>query len=151
MNKEEIFASSNIERQSIFDHVINHLLKQGKRSITLFPISHPHTLCRYRNGSGDMCAIGCLLSDKEYTPSMEGKSIYQIDLPIRLKSHLIFLSELQFFHDCPSNWNKNSKYSHSFSARGLQHLSEIAEKYNLTVNEELIHPKCSDENSFQLK
>jgi hypothetical protein len=49
--------------QEIFDTVIDHLLSQGKQSK-----SH---VCLYRSDDGSKCAVGALIPDSEYDPTME--------------------------------------------------------------------------------
>jgi hypothetical protein len=58
--------------QEAFTKVVQHLRQQGERSIR----EEDEALrCRYRGEDGKMCAIGCLIPDEEYEPSMEGKAI----------------------------------------------------------------------------
>lgn len=51
--------------QEIFDTVVSHLLQQGK------PASDGD-YCVYRTTDGLKCAIGVLIPDDEYIPTMEG-------------------------------------------------------------------------------
>lgn len=60
--------------QDIFDQASNHLLKQNKKAREEYS-----TTCRYRTNDGLMCAVGCLISDDEYSHSFEGKSLQQLD------------------------------------------------------------------------
>jgi hypothetical protein len=53
-------------KQQVFDQVVKHLLKQGKRAY------QEGKGCRYRTDDGLKCAVGCLLPDAAYTPDMEG-------------------------------------------------------------------------------
>lgn len=48
--------------QEIFDKVVNHLRKQGHRSLS------EDGRCLYRGSNGDKCAIGCIISDEDYQP-----------------------------------------------------------------------------------
>ena len=59
--------------QALFDHVAKHLLTQGQRSIA-------GKQCRYRayTTAGTLadtlsCAVGCLITDQNYTPELEDK------------------------------------------------------------------------------
>lgn len=54
--------------QEIFDKVKSHLLSQGKKSFQ--GIS-----CAYRGDDGLKCAIGCLISDENYSSSLEGWTV----------------------------------------------------------------------------
>jgi hypothetical protein len=95
-----------VDKQAVFTTVANHLLKQGKRSVTeeAFIAS-----CVYRGDDGLKCAIGVLIPDELYTPSMEGKqATVLIQTNPKLYAHLEiknffddtnFLMELQQLHD----------------------------------------------------
>lgn len=52
--------------QSIFDKVVIHLRKQNAKSLDLIT-----NACAFRGENGKKCAIGCLISDEEYTSDME--------------------------------------------------------------------------------
>lgn len=56
--------------QEIFDTVVAHLRKQGRKSTTLV---NQH--CVYRAPNGDKCAIGCLIRDEDYDRSIEGLTV----------------------------------------------------------------------------
>lgn len=58
-------------KQTTFDLVAAHLLRQGQRSLErLGEIAD----CAYRGHDGLQCAAGCLIPDKEYKSTFEGKS-----------------------------------------------------------------------------
>jgi len=78
--------------QEIFDAVVRHLKKQGRRALN-------KDQCVYRGSNGLKCAVGCLISDAEYTPSMEGHTVDAITLPERLRVHRRLLCHLQEDHD----------------------------------------------------
>lgn len=61
--------------------------------------------CKYRNESGDKCAVGCLIPDGIYTPAFEGTALYGLlkKSPL-LKGYLWdvepeFLANAQYAHD----------------------------------------------------
>lgn len=56
--------------QAIFDKVATHLLTQKRRSA-----DNGH--CKYRHGSL-MCAVGCLITDENYSVKLESLTIDQI-------------------------------------------------------------------------
>ena len=90
--------------QTVFNKIVRHLRKQGKKA------KASPTLCAYLAEDGSKCAVGCLISDKHYNPSIEGASLSALshdDLPAYLSEHWDFLMELQDIHDCflPDNWN----------------------------------------------
>ena len=56
--------------QDVFDHVTQHLLKQGKRSVS------STGACQYRTEQAEgvlKCAAGCLITDDEYNSKFEGE------------------------------------------------------------------------------
>lgn len=64
--------------------------------------------CVYRTEDGRGCAVGCLLTDDEYDPVMEGSPVSALKgvglLPDRLVPHILLLAQLQALHDDPKNW-----------------------------------------------
>lgn len=54
--------------QETFDRVAKHLLKQNKKSVN-------GTQCMYRSSDGLQCALGCLIPDELYVPSLEGTTL----------------------------------------------------------------------------
>lgn len=85
-----------MNKQELLNKVWKHLRKQGRQARN--PINDS---CAYRGDDGTTCAIGCLISDRYYNPSMEGCTAGMIknDIPLlrRFSSH--FLNELQSTHD----------------------------------------------------
>ena len=107
----------SVNLQEIFDKVANHLITQNRKSID----DSGNYDCVYRAYNGDMCAVGCLITDSHYNPDMEGESVYDgqvmqalsdsleisIDYLKVNKSPVIeMLSELQHAHDYldPEEW-----------------------------------------------
>lgn len=86
-------VTKRTSEQKIFDAVVEHLRRQGKRSK-----SQSGPSCLYRGPGGTACAVGALLTDKE-AASIEGNSVYDIALPDRLLPHRMLLAELQLAHD----------------------------------------------------
>ena len=86
----------------IFDFVAAHLIRQGKRSLGA-------AYCLYRGYDGMSCAVGCLIDDAFYDPSMEGKLLPNSELlqnavtrsiGRKLTAHTIdVMSVLQRVHD----------------------------------------------------
>ncbi len=115
--------------QEIFNIVWLAMKKQGRRSINRRSSQIPGSDCRcmYRGPGGLKCAVGCLLTDEEYDPEMEGKAVYEIELPKRLKPHARLLSLLQASHDGAflDFWLEFSTCARAF-----------AEEFGLTVPDE---------------
>lgn len=88
--------ADELTAQEIFDTVARHLLKQGKRSM-----KGEH--CAYRGDGDTACAVGCLMTDDESAPELEGSSVEGLvsrgALPNRLRPHARLLGRLQRVHD----------------------------------------------------
>lgn len=93
--------------RDIFDQAKNHLLTQGCRAV------NEEGGCFYRGPNGTKCAVGCFISDEEYSPEMEEKDLetaYRLgikDTQANLssaKNRLLF--DLQLMHDKhePKEW-----------------------------------------------
>jgi len=98
--------------QQIFDKVALHLMTQLRTSRGPNPQFAPPAseaiVCYYRAENGDKCAAGCLISDEDYNPVIEGKDAKQqvvsdvlykngVDMTDREVSHLVVT--LQICHD----------------------------------------------------
>lgn len=85
-----------MKKQEVFDAVAKHLIRQNRPA-------QVEGSCKYRTPSGLKCAAGCLITDCEYKPEMEGLGVESLcvsgDLPERLKPHVKLLSVLQRVHD----------------------------------------------------
>lgn len=57
-----------MNRQEVFDKVVNHLLTQNQKSID------ESSQCMYRGINGLMCAVGCLIPDEFYNKDLELKA-----------------------------------------------------------------------------
>lgn len=84
--------------QEIFDTVARFLIKQGKQSMSTMS-----GRCFYRSPDGLKCAVGCLLSDEDYTPTMENRTVSQLidgfKLPKFFHENVKLLGRLQTDHD----------------------------------------------------
>ena len=95
------------DRSEIFNYVIDHLRKQGERSILASAVDAGEVVCAYRGAEGTMCAVGALITDDEYDREWEGRGVARLagerDLPAslreRLSPHVAMLIDLQRFHD----------------------------------------------------
>lgn len=78
--------------QDVFDQVAKHMLAQMQRS-------ENGAQCRYRSGHLK-CAAGCLISDEEYSHSMEGSGWLGLVLcDVVPDTHEDLISILQYIHD----------------------------------------------------
>lgn len=81
--------------QEVYSQVRKHLLTQRIRSM-----SEERKGCVYHGPDGLKCAAGCLVSDKEYLPEMEGKVwAYLVDRKMVPGAHQDLISALQVIHD----------------------------------------------------
>lgn len=92
-------------KQELYSKVRRHLLKQKKQSI-----DWQSTRCAYRGSDGLKCAIGCLIPERRYKKTFEGKSVTAKEVMkaagIR-SSQLPLACCLQNLHDLvdPAGWN----------------------------------------------
>ena len=99
-----------MDNQSIFDQVARHLLTQKKRSLRR-PRPAANLICAYRGDNGLKCAVGCLISDEDYDPSMEGLSVregavrdWRFKRGYTMFGELLLrLQEVHDFHE-PEHW-----------------------------------------------
>ena len=113
------------ECQTVFDKVVKHLLTQKRRS-------ESNRGCAYPSEDGDMCAVGCLISDKAYDPEIEGHSVFRLRVQETLAESGVptynkmkfLLADLQYLHDeCSiSLWKTD--------------LQDLANHHNLTWKDE---------------
>ena len=96
-------------KQEIFDIVSKHLLTQNRQALDEMGS------CSYKTEHGLKCAIGCLFTDEEYAEDFEGNNVFDLHknnlLPIRFRTEVRFLSELQGIHDefFPNEWKDELK------------------------------------------
>ncbi len=90
--------------QEIFDKVVTHLRQQGR------PAAYADG-CRYRAENELSCAVGCLISDADYTSDIEGLAVTEIDPRILWNSgigpdQMDLLTDLQLCHDESPTFSK---------------------------------------------
>ena len=126
--------------QEIFDQGLNHILKQGKPSIK-------NDKCKYRDGEGSSCIIGCMIPDDLYDKKFEGKSVLALfNQPdfmkalerarigeshtrgkLALWSNTCLLTEMQKCHDRASDKD-------DFIAEFKTQMSDLAISFGLKFN-----------------
>lgn len=89
--------------QETFDTVVTHLASMTHRSMD------NDEVCAYRSADGNSCAVGCLITDEEYTRDIEGSRVYAAscllpDFQNEYRDHLDMLMFLQRIHDDSKNW-----------------------------------------------
>lgn len=136
-----MLIKDTLTAQEIFTYVLLFLRKQGVASIT-----SDEATCAYRGENGSMCAVGCLISDDEYTPYFEGNTINALldygDLTSatasRLGPHALLLAELQQAHDNYMPWVDRPVLplaKHFEPGTWEQKMKQLAEEHNLEYTE----------------
>lgn len=98
-----------MDRQSVFNTVAKHLLTQNARA------ADEDGKCFYRAPNGMKCAMGALIPDELYKPTMENKEASYVcnnypeiaqHLGVETMEDRAFLNNLQRLHDYkdPSLW-----------------------------------------------
>lgn len=104
--------------QEVIEYVRDFLLNQGKRSVKYIISDEDeiaHKDCRYRGGQEKelRCAIGCLISDENYSNKLEGFTILDQKVIDAVKKSVPnwkidveLLQNIQNIHDChnPLHW-----------------------------------------------
>lgn len=101
--------------QEIFDTVARHLFTQGERAgiVRTDDSGYDNFDCLYRAPGGKTCAVGCLIPDAAYRPSMEGsgaftmRSMHEDVLPRWFLPNGGLLARLQQVHDCAHYWQQD--------------------------------------------
>ena len=92
-----------MNKQETYDKVCSHLLTQRAKS--LHNKHEDIQSCAYRGDEGRTCAIGCLIADAYYNPSMEGVGVENMSVQKALRfsgvdlSFTNLLAKLQSVHD----------------------------------------------------
>ena len=86
--------------QEVFDYIVSHLLKQGKRSYGAYPDDTRTEGCLYRGPDNLKCAAGCLIPDDLYSKELEGDSWGSVSRKLNChENHAYLISQLQKAHD----------------------------------------------------
>lgn len=99
--------------QELYSTSRNHLLTQMQKSLRSNELSREDSLypskCAYRGVGGLKCAIGCLIPDERYDPTLEGFSVYSERVQKAAEyteEQNVLAGALQRVHDTcePNNW-----------------------------------------------
>lgn len=111
--------------QEIFDQVAIHLMTQRRRA------EHLDGRCVYHAEDGSKCAVGCLISDDAYSPTIEYELLPDswgistlgsaLEASGVSRSSYLLLGRLQILHDAtpPAKWRLE--------------LSSVAVRFGLTL------------------
>jgi hypothetical protein len=105
--------------QEVFDKSAKHLLTQGVKSVRTYTEQDPYSSemyaaskCMYRGQNGAQCALGCLITDEQYSPKMEDLNpqtlLKKFVLPQFNDVSVYLLADLQCIHDnnVPAEWRQ---------------------------------------------
>jgi hypothetical protein len=106
----------NNTEQELFNRVKTHLLNQGERADSDVQNAGIDE-CVYHAPSGLKCAVGCLITDEVYRPTMEFVDVFDEPVYSGLRDSGIDMSgktvsilrKMQHVHDCadPSEWSES--------------------------------------------
>lgn len=122
-----------MNNQEAFDKVCDHLMQM------IVP-SKEDGLCVYRGENGLKCAIGTLIPDELYFPSLESYGSVNDLMNTTAKElepiqklfkglNLNLLIDLQIIHDSSISWTKKG-----LSKEAIFKLKETAQRYELKIN-----------------
>lgn len=113
--------------QDIFDHVTEHLLTQGARSVQSYMGSES---CRYRGDRGLKCAAGALIADNHYSGCLESSTTaaYEVEKALRAS-----LPNLEWVWNSTGGLIRHLQLIHDRKAPECwpQQLKEVAEGFGL--------------------
>ena len=124
--------------QEIFDTVARHLFTQGERADIVLDddtddgVRKGFFSCRYRAPGGAKCAVGALIPDEAYSPSMEERNFSDVYdsfapvLPLWMGDNLRLLASLQSVHDDHHYWGSTGSMREA--------LANVADFYHLNAS-----------------
>lgn len=123
----EVITLQADSKQDAFNKVVAHVRSMKSQAINAG--SNLLEVCMYRTEDGKRCAIGALISDDDYHPSIEGNTVRALIAQGKIEqpswSSPEFLISLQAIHDYTSNWKVHFI--------GETHVQQVADKYDLEV------------------
>lgn len=123
----EVITLQADSKQDAFNKVVAHVRSMKSQAINAG--SNLLEVCMYRTEDGKRCAIGALISDDDYHPSIEGNNVRTLIAQDKIEQpswcELNFLTSLQSIHDYTGNWKVHFI--------GEAHVQHIAETFNLEV------------------
>ncbi len=87
--------------------------------------------CRYRDPSGNKCAVGVIIPDEKYEKEMENTTLQQLSMQFGFSDNLFLMARLQSAHDDAVHVNKAT--GESFLDYITKGLTELAHHNKLVV------------------
>lgn len=110
--------------QTAFDTVVKRLADGRGQCLVV----NPSGACVYRNGHGNRCAIGALMTEEEAAWADQGRRLPQIASKLFPDVSLSMLTRLRAAHDSSHNW-LGSRFI------GWTFIREIGQSFNLNLSE----------------
>lgn len=119
------------------ERIRDHLTKQKAQSLS---VRH---CCAYRGENGNMCAVGCLITDEAYKPNIEAVGVNAVSVNDALRKSgialepgaLTLLSDWQRYHDSMASRGRGYSYHHWIKGDETHSPTEfhdfIVEQHNL--------------------
>ena len=103
----KVEAGLDVTAQEVFDHAVSNVIRQGKKSAKVDPVTGGTGYCLYRGPNGLRCAVGWCIPDSRYRDHMDAKGsatdvaalIRRGLLPEPLIQHAWLLEHIQSDHD----------------------------------------------------
>jgi hypothetical protein len=120
---------SESTEQEVFDHVVAHARRQGKKSGYIGEESGDF-LCMYRDGTGSSCFAGCLMTDQEYidygVEKCESDSWYTVTNEKVISSqNSDLIGKMQRIHDRCNIYSWEEHFKHLANAHSLVYISPV--------------------------
>ncbi|MGI9141645.1 MAG: hypothetical protein ACR2IJ_00490 [Fluviibacter sp.] len=118
------------QMQKAYEKIRSHLIEQGR------PASDAMTgSCFYRHPDGLMCAVGCMITDDVYRPSLEDCTVDDVGVRLALVKSgwpmtpegFEMLHDMQSYHD---KWKVGDDDGLRFV---IEQIDRVAEEYKLEV------------------
>lgn len=118
-----------MNNQEAFDLMVNHLIAQGKPAID----EEDGGSCLYRGPNNTKCAVGILIPDDKYTPSMENLYPYQL-----VEQHGVDFGDVEtdFLYDAQNRLHDSPACEplENFIAEVKDNAQALARKWKLTCS-----------------
>lgn len=107
-----------ITAQQAFETAVRGVITQGKPAMSMI---NGHPLCRYRGDNGTKCAVGMLIPDEAYVPSMEGITVTALTARFEalrpLQPFANTLRAVQIAHDESAQMSPDADFVAEFKAK----------------------------------
>jgi hypothetical protein len=119
-----------MNNQQAFDRMVEHLATQQQQAVD------SEEVCTYRNERGEMCVVGALIPDEEYSSTFEGLSATNVAPLVEALSDVnhSLLNEMQSAYDQSLHWGR-------VGFCGWHVVQNIGEKYGLDTGKCLSNPE----------